>query len=93
MRTLLTLSGLCLALLGFAQSQDYPHADEPIGTIEDVYDGHLTPDLTVSTFGNIDRLFPTRTIPARDSSKALPEARVDLPGMVIYQVGEATYDL
>ncbi|MFL2778496.1 MAG: serine hydrolase domain-containing protein [Paracoccus marcusii] len=68
-------------------------ADEPIGTVEDVYDGHLTPDLAVSTFRNIDSLFPTRTIPASDSPKALPEAPVDLPGMVTYQVGDATYDL
>ena len=57
-RFLLTLGGLCLALPGALQARDYPHADESIGTVEDVYDGHLTPDLAVSTFRNIDRLFP-----------------------------------
>ncbi|WP_197054830.1 serine hydrolase, partial [Paracoccus sp. PAMC 22219] len=93
MRILLALGGACLALPGALHAQAYPHADERIGTIEDVYDGHLTPDLAVSTFRNIDRLFPTRTIPASDSPKALPEAPVDLASMVTYQVDDATYDL
>ncbi|WP_295170481.1 serine hydrolase, partial [uncultured Paracoccus sp.] len=92
-RFLLTLGGLCLALPGAVQAQDYPHADESIGTVEDVYDGHLTPDLAVSTFRNIDRLFPTRTIPAGDTPRDLPEALVDLPEMVTYQVDDAPYDL
>lgn len=90
---LLTLVSFCLALPGLAHAQDYPHADEPIGTVEDVYDGHLTPDLAVSTFRNIDRLFPTRTIPASENPRELPQASVDLPGMVSYEVGDATYDL
>uniref|UniRef100_UPI0023F1F1EC hypothetical protein n=1 Tax=Paracoccus hibiscisoli TaxID=2023261 RepID=UPI0023F1F1EC len=92
-RILLSLGGIFLALPATLQAQDYPHADELIGTIEDVYDGHLTPDLAVSTFRNIDRLFPTRTIPASDTPRELPEAPVDLPGMVTYQVDDATYDL
>lgn len=41
----------------------YPHATEPIGTVRQVYDGALTLELAVSTFRNIDRLFPTRRIP------------------------------
>ena len=92
-RILLTLGSLCLALPGALHAQDYPYADETIGTVEDVYNGHLTPDMAVSTFRNIDRLFPTRTIPAGDSPSPLPEAPVDLPGMVSYQVGDASYDL
>ncbi|TGN67104.1 class C beta-lactamase-related serine hydrolase [Paracoccus liaowanqingii] len=87
----LLLAGLALPLA--AAAQDYPHADEPIGTIEDVYDGHLTPDLAVSTFRNIDRLFPTRTIAAGDTARDLPQAPVDLEATLTYQVGEATYDL
>jgi len=35
---------------------------EPIGTVRQMYDGALTPDLAVSTFRNIDRLFPTRIV-------------------------------
>lgn len=92
-RILLTLGCFGLAVPSALFAQHYPHADEPIGTIEDVYDGHLTPDLAVSTFRNIDRLFPTRLIPASDSPRALPEAPVDLSAMVSYQVEDANYDL
>ena len=38
----------------------YPHASEPIGTVREIYNGTLTPELAVNTFRNIDRLFPTR---------------------------------
>ena len=92
-RILLTLGSSAWPCQAALHAQDYPHADEPIGTIEDVYDGHLTPDLAVSTFRNIDRLFPTRTIPASESPRELPQAPVDLPDMVSYQVDDATYDL
>ncbi len=46
-----------------AQQASYPHAAEPIGTVRQIYDGVLTPNLAVNTFRNIDRLFPTRTVP------------------------------
>ena len=39
------------------------NADEAIGTVREVYDGRLYPDIQVNTFRNIDRLFPTRTVP------------------------------
>lgn len=42
----------------------YPHAAEPIGTVRQIYDGALSPDLAITTYRNIDRLFPTRTIEA-----------------------------
>lgn len=92
-RSYLSLGILCLALPSLAQAQDYAHANEPIGTVEDVYNGQLTPDLAVSTFRNIDRLFPTRTIPASDNPHELSEAPVDLPGMINYKVEDAIYDL
>ena len=38
------------------------HAGDPIGTVSEMYDGALPPDLAVNTFRNIDRLFPTRTV-------------------------------
>jgi hypothetical protein len=41
---------------------DYPHAEEPIGTVRQVYDGALMPDIQVNTFRNIDRLFSTRVV-------------------------------
>ena len=39
-----------------------PHASETIGTVQQVYDGALLPDIQVNTFRNIDRLFPTRVV-------------------------------
>mgnify|MGYP003884620405 CR=1 FL=1 len=36
---------------------EYPHAHEPIGTVEQIYEGTMLPDLAVSTYRNIDRLF------------------------------------
>ncbi len=47
-----------------ATQQAYPHATEPIGTVRQIYDGALTPELAVNTFRNIDRLFPTRLVRA-----------------------------
>ncbi|MBU2958021.1 serine hydrolase [Paracoccus sp. 1_MG-2023] len=92
-RILPTLGSLCLALPSMVHAQDYLHSEEAIGSVEDVYNGHLTPDLAVSTFRNIDRLFPTRVVPASEKPEALPDAPVNLPEMVSYQVGDASYDL
>ena len=39
-----------------------PHASDSIGTVRAMYNGALSPALAVSTFRNIDRLFPTRTV-------------------------------
>lgn len=33
----------------------YRHTEEPIGTVEQIYDGDLLPDDAVATFRNIDR--------------------------------------
>lgn len=84
------LTGL-LAVPAVAQ-QDYRHADEQIGTVEQIYDGDLVPDLAVSTFRNIDRLFPTRTVPASDAPYPLEPAETQL-GPVTATVGEASYDM
>ena len=73
-KALLVTTALLAALPGLAGAEGYPHAGEPIGTVEQIYDGHLTPDLAVSTYRNIDRLFPTRTIAAGDSARELPQA-------------------
>ncbi len=57
-----------------AAMQDYPHAGEPIGSVRQIYDGALTPDLAVNTFRNIDRLFPSRRIEHGDQVLPLPPA-------------------
>ena len=61
-----------------AEGAPYSHADEPIGTVREVYDGRLYPDIQVNTFRNIDRLFPTRIV--RRGKTVLP-----LPTRSAYQ--------
>lgn len=51
-----------LAIAAAAGQVVNPHASEKIGTVQQVYDGALLPDIEVNTFRNIDRLFPTRTV-------------------------------
>ncbi|MCW8845739.1 MAG: beta-lactamase family protein [Gammaproteobacteria bacterium] len=57
----MTALGLC-ACTGAIADEGYPHEDEPIGSVRQVYDGQLYPDIQVNTFRNIDRLFPTRSV-------------------------------
>lgn len=70
----------------------YGHADEPIGTVREVYDGKLYPDIQVNTFRNIDRLFPTRTVHRGDTVLALPASDQPFPEFS-YSVDGQTYDL
>ena len=62
------------------------HTSE-IGTVQQVYDGRLTPDIQANTFRNIDRLFPTRTVnrggsvtPLKASPKPLPDVKFQSSG-------------
>ena len=78
---------------GAAFAQDaYRHAEEPIGTVEQIYDGDLVPDLAVQTFRNIDRLFPTRTVPASENPRPLEPAEIPL-GPVTATANDKTYDM
>jgi len=61
-----------------AGSDPYPHAVEPIGTVRQIYDAALSPELAVHTFRNIDRLFPTRRIPRSAQPLPLPSAAAPL---------------
>jgi CubicO group peptidase (beta-lactamase class C family) len=70
----------------------YPHAMDPIGTVRQVYDGLLTPDLAVNTFRNIDRLFPTRTVPRSPTPMPLPRAATPL-GTVSFSDRGKRYEL
>jgi CubicO group peptidase (beta-lactamase class C family) len=99
---ILTLVIACLLSLGdvlMAQSASppadnatYPHANEPIGTVRQMYDGALTPEMAVHTFRNIDRLFPTRVVPHGAKPKPLPASPTPLRD-VHFQQGDASYDL
>ena len=56
----------------------YRHANEKIGTIENIYNGDMLPDLAINTFRNIERLFPTRSIPASPTPKPLEKSPFSL---------------
>ena len=71
--TSLVAAGLLLASCG-STTQTYPHANEPIGSVLDIYNGTLTPDLAVATFRNIDRLFASRVVPSGGTPYPLPKA-------------------
>ena len=77
-----------------ALAQDYenPHADEPVGDVEAIYSGDLLPDLAVSTYRNIHRLFPTDTVEASGEPRVLPDSELSL-GPVAVEINGETYDL
>jgi CubicO group peptidase (beta-lactamase class C family) len=65
---------------------------EEIGTVRQVYDGALYPEIQVQTFRNIDRLFPTRTIRHGAHVYPLPKSNVPLRGVEFASVGKK-YDI
>jgi CubicO group peptidase (beta-lactamase class C family) len=91
---LLGIAGLVGLLAGATPSPQVvnPHADEPIGTVREVYDGKLLPDIQVNTFRNIDRLFPTRTVRHSQHVYPLPVGNTRL-GSVPFTSKGKHYDL
>ena len=81
-----------MTVVGALAAQEYPHATEPIGTVRQIYDGALTPELAVNTFRNIDRLFPTRIVPHGPHPWSLPRAAARLGGVTFSDRGQR-YDL
>lgn len=75
-----------------ADSATYPHAMEAIGTVREMYDGALTPEMAVHTFRNIDRLFPTRAVAHGAHPKPLPPSPTPLQS-VHFRDGGSSYDL
>lgn len=75
-----------------AENATYRHAEEPIGTVRQVYDGKLYPDLQVNTFRNIDRLFPTRTVKRGASVSPLPSELMSFDDFRFQSYGR-TYDM
>jgi CubicO group peptidase (beta-lactamase class C family) len=75
-----------------SKSDEYAHAREPIGTVRQIYDGVLTPEMAVNTFRNIHRLFPTRTVARAFSPVPLPPAATPLSTVVFVDRG-TRYDL
>ena len=70
----------------------YPHEAEPIGTVRQVYDGALFPDVQANTFRNIHRLFPTRRVAAGHQPYPLPVAEEQLENFRFESRGKQ-YDL
>jgi CubicO group peptidase (beta-lactamase class C family) len=62
MKSLGYVIAFALSVSAAAAQAVNPHAGEPIGTVQQVYDGALSRTIRVNTFRNIDRLFPTRTV-------------------------------
>jgi CubicO group peptidase (beta-lactamase class C family) len=60
--------------VAFASTTADSGNEESIGSVRQMYDGALTPDLAVSTFRHIDRLFATRTVAHGDKVLPLPPA-------------------
>ena len=75
-----------------ADSAAYPHANDTIGTVRQMYDGALTPELAIHTFRNIDRLFPTRTVAPGAHPRPLPPSPTPL-GAVHFHDRGTRYDL
>ncbi|MBW1246415.1 serine hydrolase domain-containing protein [Pseudomonas tolaasii] len=78
LHALMCASTLALSLAACATQPDaakpYPHAQEPIGDVQAIYDGRLSEALAVTTFRNTDRLFPVRTIKAGGHPFPLPRS-------------------
>lgn len=92
LRSAVSLVALSCAAASAIAQDTYPHENEPIGSVEQVYDGTLTPDLAVNTFRNIHRLFPSRVIEAGETASELPVASVPMEN-VKAEIGGKTYDL
>ena len=70
----------------------YVHAGEPIGTVRQVYDGALFPDIRVNTFRNIDRHFPVRTVKRGAVVRPIPKSATPLETFSFESDGKR-YDL
>jgi CubicO group peptidase (beta-lactamase class C family) len=70
----------------------YAHAGEPIGTVREIYDGTLSPELAATTFRNTDRLFPTRRIAASAVPRPLPASPAPLTALQFTE-GDSVHDL
>lgn len=73
-------------------SEPYAHAAEPIGTVREVYDGRLMPDIQVNTFRNIERLFPTRVVERGAEISTLTRAEETLTDFE-FTLNNINYDL
>jgi len=83
--------GMATAIARPTPQQSAP-APEEIGTVRQIYDGTLYPDMQVRTFRNIGRLFPTRTIRHGTYAYPLPKSEAPLKGVDFASAGKK-YDI
>ncbi len=88
--SLALISSFCTAAM--ADGLPNVHSKERIGTVQQVYDGALLPDVQANTFRNIDRLFSTRTIHKGKTVYPLPKSDVQLKNFSFASNGK-NYDL
>ena len=72
-----------------ARVSTYPHENEPIGSVREVYDGTLSPQMAVNTFRNIHRLFLSRVVPRSSNPHPLPVSAEPLVNMSFSDQGAA----
>lgn len=82
----------CLITALSHAENDYLHAADPIGSVRQLYDGVLTPDLTVNTLRNIDRLFPTRAVAPSGDPRPLESSDKQITNIEFTDNGK-DYDL
>lgn len=83
-------SSVAIALLCFTPRTTL--AEEAIGSLQEVFNGTLRPDVQVSTFRHIDRLFPSRTVSRGASVYPLPPSNKRLTSLK-FMSGDKEYDL
>src|SRR5277367_5389272 len=76
----------CYAVVGA------PPTEEQLGSVQDIYNGTLRPDVQANTFRHIDRLFPSRTVQHGSSFYPLPLADKPLTNVRFVSKGRK-YDI
>lgn len=67
----------------------WPHDDEPVGTVREIYAAELTPDAALRTFRNTHRLFAVRRIRASTTPRTLPAAATPLISVFVTANGDS----
>ena len=86
-RRVLILCGI-LAACGIAASL----SDETIGSVSEIFNGTLRPDVEVNTFRQIDKVFPSRAVPHGVSVYPLPASDRPLENVSFVSKGKK-YDI
>jgi CubicO group peptidase (beta-lactamase class C family) len=84
---------ICLLVAcNLSEENTYPHADDPIGSVRDLYDATLPHELAVNTYRNTDRLFAARRISSPDEPVPLQYSQ-DVMDDVRFTFEGTTYEL